>query len=67
MVATTKVDFVRQQGFAEVEGPACEDQYSALMFQPRLTAILVAIGLMFQAGTLFLVLSAILWWNVLLP
>jgi len=67
MAATARINFVRQQGFAEAEGPACGTQYAALMFQPRLTAILVAIGLVLQVGPLFLALSAILWWNVLLP
>jgi len=46
---------------------ACGFQYPALMWQPRVTGILVLIGLVFQPWLYFLALSLILWWNVLLP
>ena len=67
MARTAQVNFVRQQGFREADVSACAPQYSALMFQPRLLGTLVLIGLIFQIWPLFLVLSAILWWNVVLP
>jgi hypothetical protein len=37
------------------------------MFQPRLLGVLVVVGVVLQAWPLFLTLSAILWWNVLVP
>ncbi len=37
------------------------------MFQPKLIGVLVIIGLLLQSWLYFLILSAILWWNVLLP
>jgi hypothetical protein len=37
------------------------------MFQPRLVGGLVVFGIVFQSSVLFLILSAVLWWNVLLP
>ncbi len=64
---TAKVNFVRQQGFPEASAETCSYQYPALMWQPRVIGILVLIGLYFQAWPYFLVLSAILWWNVALP
>lgn len=62
-----KLNFIRQQGFKQATEVGCETQYPALMFQPRLIGGFVAIGLILQAPTLFLVLSAVLWWNVVLP
>jgi len=37
------------------------------MFQPRVIAVVVAVGLVLQAWQPFLFLSALLWWNVLAP
>jgi len=37
------------------------------MWQPRAIGILVLIGLVLQAWLYFLALSALLWWNVILP
>lgn len=64
---SAKLNFVRQQGFREATPAACGVQYSALMWQPRLMAILVLVGLILQAGPYFLALAALLWWNVILP
>ncbi len=37
------------------------------MWQPRAIGILVLVGLALQSWLYFLLLSALLWWNVLLP
>ncbi|MGE5444400.1 MAG: DUF4395 family protein [Ignavibacteriales bacterium] len=62
-----KLNFVRQQGFREASPETCSYQYPALMWQPRAIGILVLAGLVFQAWPYFLALSAVLWWNVILP
>ncbi len=62
-----KLNFVRQQGFPDASPEACSYHYPALMWQPRVIAILVLVGLVFQAGPYFLALGALLWWNVILP
>jgi len=67
MAQTAKLNFVRQQGFTDSDGPDCESRYAALMFQPKVVAALVLVGLVTQAWPLFLALSAVLWWNVLVP
>ena len=67
MASSAKLNFVRQQGFEDLEETSCGARYPALMFQPRITAVLVAVGLIFQPGWLFLALAAVLWWNVLMP
>ena len=67
-------NFVRQQGFRDAAPGACGFQYGALMWQPRVIGVLVAAGLGLQfagfasiAARLFLALSAVLWWNALVP
>jgi Domain of unknown function (DUF4395) len=67
MSASAKLNFVRQQGLGEADATGCAARYPALMFQPRLVGIVVVAGLLLQSGPLFLALSALLWWNVLLP
>jgi len=64
---TAELNFVRQQGFEDASPEACVHQYPALMLQPRVTGILILIGLVLQAWPYFLALSALLWWNVALP
>lgn len=64
---TAKLNFVRQQGFEEASPQACGYQYPALMWQPRAMGVLVLVGLALQLGPYFLVLAALLWWNVILP
>ena len=57
--------FIRQQGFAAP--PSDNHLYSALMFQPRIIGALVVLGIVYQSSWLFLVLSAVLLWNALVP
>jgi uncharacterized protein DUF4395 len=60
-------NFMRQQGFPEEPADACNMHFAGLYFQPRIMFVLVLIATLLQSGPMFLVLSAILWWNVLLP
>ena len=69
-----EVNFVMQQGFRDAQPAACGFQYGALMWQPRVIGVVVAVALICQAAGMpvvtarvFLALSAVLWWNVLLP
>jgi hypothetical protein len=67
MSSSAEMNFVKQQGIKNVGAANCEFQFPALMLQPRLIGILVVSALLFQSGWFFLLLSAVLWWNVLLP
>jgi Domain of unknown function (DUF4395) len=67
MEQNSKLNFVMQQGFREATAGACGFQFSALMWQPRLTGVIVVVGLFWQLAPLFLAMSAILWWNVIFP
>jgi hypothetical protein len=66
-MSEARVNFVKQQGFEGATARTCDIQYPALMFQPRFIGVLVVAGVLLQAPWLFLALSALLWWNVLVP
>ena len=60
-------NFMRQQGFADEPPDACDMHFQGLYFQPRIMFTLVVLAILLQNAAVFLVLSAILWWNVVLP
>lgn len=64
---TSKLSFVRQQGFLDTSPEACGSLYPALMWQPRAIGVLFLVGMAFQAAPYFLALGALLWWSVILP
>ncbi len=64
---TAKVNFVRQQGLKDASPETCTDQYPGLMFQPRAIGVLALVGFVSQSWAYFLLLSLLLWWNVVLP
>jgi hypothetical protein len=59
-------NFILQQG---LRAPAqnCPLRFSALMFQPRAVGSILVLAVALQAPAIFLVLSGVLWWNVLFP
>jgi hypothetical protein len=73
MSSSPVLNFMRQQGFPEEPGDACDMHFEALYFQPRIVfpTLLVAIVLQFVSVPLSAVLhfaiSAVLWWNTLVP
>jgi len=60
-------NFMRQQGFADEPDAACNMRFSALYFQPYIIGALVLVAILAGSPRLFLVLSAVLWWNALFP
>jgi len=73
MPSRAVTNFMKQQGFALEPPDACDMHFQGLSFQPRLVfpAVIVAILLQLvsvplSAGLHFLI-SAVLWWNTLLP
>ena len=60
-------NFILQQGLAAPPQEGCPARFSALMFQPRLVGALILLAVILQSPAIFLVLSGILWWNVLVP
>ena len=64
---SVKLNFVRQQGVREATKQSCSYLYPALMWQPRAIGILVLIGVAIQSWAYFVLLGALLWWNVVFP
>lgn len=60
-------NFILQQGLEQQEQESCPVRFSALMFQPRFLGVFILLAVLLQSSTIFLVLSGILWWNVLFP
>jgi Domain of unknown function (DUF4395) len=63
----SKRNFILQQGLERPARESCPIRFSALMFQPRLFGSFILLAVILQSSTIFLVLSGILWWNVLIP
>ena len=62
-----KRNFILQQGLGEPIPETCPLQYSALLFQPRIIALWLVAGAIFQTPFIFFALTAVLWWSALLP
>jgi hypothetical protein len=67
MINQVVKNFMIQQGFAEEPDDACDMRFQGLYFQPRIVFPLVLVGILLQSAVWFLALSAILWWNTLVP
>jgi Domain of unknown function (DUF4395) len=60
-------NFILQQGLPEPDARACPLQYSALLFQPRLVALILAAAVVLQAPLIFYFLAAVLWFSAAVP
>jgi Domain of unknown function (DUF4395) len=60
-------NFMRQQGFPGEPAQMCGSHFKGLLFQPSIMSTLVLVAILVQSAPLFLVLSAVLWWNVAVP
>jgi hypothetical protein len=67
MSSPVVTNFMKQQGFAEEPADACQMRFGALYFQPRIVFPLVLLAIVFQSAVLFLILGAVLAWNVVVP
>jgi hypothetical protein len=67
MSSPVVTNFMKQQGFAEEPADACQMHFGALYFQPRIVFPLVLLAIVFQSAALFLLLGAVLAWNVAVP
>lgn len=60
-------NFMRQQGFAEEPSEATTLRFRGLQFQPTIVGTILLVGIVLQSATIFLAVSAVLWWNALVP
>jgi hypothetical protein len=67
MSRRSETNFVLQQGFRDARAEERESKYEPLMFQPRLVGVIVVLATIFQSWPTFLILSVVLWWNVVIP
>jgi uncharacterized protein DUF4395 len=63
----TVSNFMAQQGFPAEPADACDMRFAGLYFQPRIVFPLVLVAVLLQSAVLFLLISAVLWWNVVFP
>ncbi len=66
-MATGLDRFMTQQGFADEETHRRRRHFRALQVQPAVIAATVAVGIVLQSAVLFLILAAVLVWNVVWP
>ena len=73
MPSRAVTNFMKQQGFAEEPPDACDMHFEGLYFQPRIVFPAVIVAILLQlvsiplSAGLHLLISAVLWWNTLLP
>jgi len=67
MLPKSVANFMKQQGFREEPPQACGRRFKGLLFQPTIMFTLVVVAIVLQSAPFFLVLSAVLWWNVTVP
>ncbi len=60
-------NFMRQQGFPEESDQVCDMHFSGLYFQPSIVGSVVVAAILLGSPLMFFLLSAILWWNALVP
>ena len=60
-------NFILQQGLDAPAQVSCPARFSSLMFQPRVVGSVLLLAVVLQSPAIFLVLSGVLWWNVVLP
>jgi hypothetical protein len=73
MTSRAVTNFMKQQGFAEEPPDACDLHFEGLYFQPRIVFPTVIVAILLQlvsvpaSANLHFALSAVLWWNTLVP
>jgi len=67
MSSRVVTNFMRQQGFGEEPREARRAHFEGLTFQPRIVFPAVLLATFLQSAWLHLAISAILWWNTLVP
>ncbi len=67
LALASKRNFIQQQGLDPPAQEQCPRQFSALLFQPRIVALVLIVAVALQSPSLFFALGALLWWSALVP
>src|SRR5438093_13268555 len=67
MARSAVMNFMKQQGFTQEPLDRAALRFRGLQFQPTIVGSMMLVGILTQSPAIFLLLSALLWLNVLVP
>src|SRR2546423_10676731 len=67
MARSTVMNFMNQQGFTQEPPDRANLRFKGLQFQPTIVASMMLVAILTQSAAIFLLFSALLWVNVLVP
>ena len=67
MARSPVMNFMKQQGFTPEPPDRATLRFEGLQFQPTIVGSMMLVGILTQSPAIFLLLSAVLWLNVLVP
>src|SRR2546422_2242353 len=67
MARSPVMNFMKQQGFTQEPPDRAALRFKGLQFQPTLVGSMMLVGILTQSPAIFLLVSALLWLNVLVP
>ena len=67
MMASPVMNFMKQQGFAPEPPDRAVLRFRGLRFQPTIVGSVMLVAILTQSPAIFLLVSAVLWLNVLVP
>src|SRR4029077_8626498 len=67
MARSPVMNFMKKQGFAPEPPDRAALRFKGLLFQPTIVGSMMLVAILTQSAALFLLFSALLWLNVLVP
>src|SRR5881396_4061732 len=67
MARSAVMNFMKQQGFTQEPPDRATLRFKGLQFQPTIVGAMMLVAIVTQSPAIFLLVSALLWLNVLLP
>src|SRR2546423_4563312 len=67
MPRSAVMNFMKQQGFPQEPPDRAALRFKGLQFQPTIVGLMMLVAILTQSPAIFLLLSALLWLNVLVP
>src|SRR5213078_567119 len=67
MARSAVMNFMKQQGFTQEPPDRAALRFKGLQFQPTIVGSMMLVAILTQSPAIFLLVSALLWLNVLVP
>src|SRR2546421_12996437 len=67
MARSAVMNFMKQQGFTQEPPDRAALRFKGLQFQPTIVGAMMLVAILTQSPAIFLLVSALLWLNVLVP